>query len=118
MKAIRANVDGKQETLACTHWKMFPPVGPSVQEEHLKDLYQSQQISANRLSELQVFFRVCGLQVMEPSKCLSCPHVRKVVSHKYMPHLAKLDGSELQPLVDAEQQQFLNRIPARRTEYG
>lgn len=103
LRPMQATYRDKAETFYCQHWRQFPPVSAlmdiGVEEQRAKKL-----INNNQYKQHKVWERICGLaQGMDPEVCLSCPHVRKLVSvgANKPPHLVSLDGQHSFPIVDA-----------------
>lgn len=93
MKALKTG----QTTHICVHWKTFPPPGAGGDPENLR---ANRAIDEAQYSRLQLWQRDCGLFEMQESKCLQCPHRRKVIWKTRGPYLVSPDGTET-PVVDS-----------------
>jgi len=83
----------------CAHWRAFPPAGAGGDEEELRS---SGVLDQEQYDRLRIWQRDCGLMAMEASKCLACPHRRKVVWETRGPTLVSPDGTRA-PVVDPAQ---------------
>jgi len=101
MRPIRVTGDdGKETTFACIHWRNFPTKFASVTEDP-ESLRARKVMSDTEYQRHQVWQRECGIVKMDESKCLQCPHVRRleIVPHQ-VPKLVTLDGKEWTPAID------------------
>lgn len=97
LKSLKV-VEGQQtQTYVCVHWKAFPPFGAGEDPQTLR---AGGVIDEAGYSRLQLWGRICGLTEMSPSKCLTCPHRRKIVWKTQGPVLVDPQGTET-PIVDS-----------------
>lgn len=99
MRPKYTEIKGKQATLACYHWREFPPLH-SVLDKPIEAQRADKEVSEADYQRYKVWERVCGQKQMG-DKCLTCPHVRRLVvePHK-VPKLVTLDGKTSTPAVD------------------
>lgn len=99
MRSIKVEKEtgGDPTTFICAHWRTFPPPGAGGDIEMLR---HSRTITTEQYQRLQVWERECGLLEMAQTKCLTCPHVRRVKMKHPVPVLVSPDGTET-PLVDS-----------------
>ena len=101
MRSIRLAHQGEPTIFACIHYRTFPPpyMSPEIDPEYLR---ATREIDGAEYQRLMVWKRTCGLYRMDPEKCLTCEHVRKVVNQGQVrpPVLQTLDGSQSIPIVD------------------
>ena len=89
-----------QDIYTCFHWKTFPPLGAGEDAEQLR---LGGHLTDAAYSRLKIWERDCSLKQMEASKCLSCPHHRRVDWQGTGPVLVDSDGNET-PVLDRESQ--------------
>lgn len=90
--------DGEDKvTVICAHWKSFPPPGAGQDAERLR---ANDTITEAQYNRIKLWERDCGIQRMQESKCMSCPHRRSVQFKTRGPVLVAPDGTET-PVVDA-----------------
>lgn len=99
MKPMLLAKDDQPTIYACSHWKVFPPNGAGGAYS-LEQLYRAGKLDRTDYQRALVWQRMCGLTVMEPTKCLMCPHARIAEIKNGLPVLTKLDGSLSIPAVD------------------
>lgn len=102
MRPIRVTGEngGEETTYACFHWRNFPTKFASVSEE--PEALRARKVMTDvEYQRHQVWQRECGILKMDESKCLGCPHVRRlvIVPHQ-VPKLVTLDGKEWTPAID------------------
>lgn len=97
MQSLKVGEGQGQQTYICAHWRSFPPLGAGQDAEVLR---RDQEITDDEYNRLRIWQRDCGLMAMKESKCLSCPHRRKVVWKTQGPVLVDPSGTET-PVVDA-----------------
>jgi hypothetical protein len=80
--------DGTSRTITCRHARIWPPkwsrLGTSAQ---LRPHFTPQEYERAKTWE-----NVCGLQAMDATKCLKCPHARKEDGTPVVPSLAMPAG--------------------------
>lgn len=96
MQSLKVGEGQAQQTFICVHWRAFPPLGAGEDAETLRRAGTLNDETYNRLLLWQ---RDCGLLKMAESKCLGCPHRRKVVWKTQGPVLVDPRGVET-PVVD------------------
>ena len=106
MKAIKAEIKGECYTLACEHWKTWPPLAASLQRS-ADELRALGMIDAVEHQRVQVWERRCGLKAMSGDKCPTCPHVLKVTSDHTGLFLTTLDGFKSSRVIDPVSQRAL-----------
>ena len=112
MRPIKTEMNGKPETLACLHWRTFPPLA-SFSLEDAEALRQAGDITDTSYQRMQVWERVCKLQKMDEDTCRKCPHVCRVeTSQAQPPALVSLDGKKRTPIMD---QTLLASLPHFRS---
>lgn len=94
--SIKAELKGEERTLVCAHWRNFPPKGSHEDPEEGR---ASKSITGPEYQRIQVWQRICGLQRMDESKCVSCPHVLYVKHKPLGPVTVDVHGVE-RPIVD------------------
>jgi hypothetical protein len=97
MRALKVGEGKDQKTFICVHWKTFPPPGAGGSVEHLR---ANGAIDSGQYTRLKTWQSMCGLMVMEPTKCLDCPHRRMVGWATRGPYLLSPDGTET-PVIDS-----------------
>ena len=97
MRALKVGEGDTQQTFICVHWKTFPPPGAGGDAENLR---ANEALDTAQYSRLRLWEQICGQIKMEESKCLSCPHRRKVIWKVRGPYLLDPDGVET-PVVDS-----------------
>jgi hypothetical protein len=101
MKMIQTDWKGTPITIACVHWKTFPPaVIASGEGKNADELRALGLLGENEHQQALVWERVCGLFSMQAGKCLTCPHVRVAGVKNYLPVLSTLDGSLATTVID------------------
>ena len=97
LKSLQVKSGEDVEKYICVHWRTFPPPGAG---QNIEALRASQSINSEQYNRLKLWDRICGLFNMEESKCMSCPHRRKIIWKVRGPYLLAPDGTE-SPIVDA-----------------
>lgn len=92
MKSMKVN----EEQFLCNHWRSFPPLGAGEDPEELR---RAKTITDEQYNHLLLWKRECGLIEMSPSKCLTCPHRRKIEWRTQGPVLVDSKNNE-SPVVD------------------
>ena len=98
LRSLRQEAEGKAPTIhLCAHWKTFPPPGsPSVLNGETPDEVRAKGlITEDERQRLQVWQRMCGLLVMREDKCLTCPHIRRVLIKQNQAYLILPDGRKI-----------------------
>lgn len=85
------------EKYVCAHWRVFPPPGAGQDIEALR---ASNTVTDEQYNRLRLWAKICGLFDMKESKCMTCPHRRKIVWKTRGPCLVSPDGVEV-AVVDA-----------------
>lgn len=98
----KAEIEGKEITFACVHFRTFPPLSAivGVTPEQLRD---QGKMSPQDYQQAKVWERICGLTEMDLyGKCVDCPHIRYLEKRTggKPPCLTTLDGKMKTPLVD------------------
>lgn len=75
MKSLKVEEKKGPQTYICVHWRSFPPLGAQGDAEKLR---AAGTITDDQYNRLRIWQRDCGLLEMAESKCLTCPHRRKV----------------------------------------
>lgn len=75
MKSLKIGEGQGQQTYICAHWRTFPPLGAGGDAEKLR---ATKALTDDEYHRLLIWQRDCGLKDMAESKCLTCPHRRKV----------------------------------------
>lgn len=88
---------GEVTKYICAHWKTFPPPGAG---EDIENLRVNKAVDDAQYNRLKLWERICGLTEMQESKCLACPHRRRIAWRAQGPVLVSPDGVEA-PIVDA-----------------
>ena len=96
MKSLKVGEGTAQTTYICAHWRAFPPAGAGQDKETLRS---SEILDHAQYSRLGLWERDCGLMEMAESKCLTCPHRRRVEWETRGPVLVSPDGTRT-PVVD------------------
>jgi len=99
MRSLKIGEADSQQTYICVHWRAFPPPGANFDAENLRS---NGDLDTAQYERLRLWKKVCGLIEMQESKCLLCPHRRKVVWKTRGPYLLAPDGVET-PVVDPAQ---------------
>jgi len=99
MRSLKIGEGKAQATYICAHWRVFPPAGAGQDEEALR---AAEIIDQGQYNRLRIWQRDCGLMAMAESKCLGCPHRRKVEWETRGPVLVSPDGTRT-PVVDPAQ---------------
>lgn len=94
---------------ACAHWKIWPPV-QSVHGQTGDRLRAVGALNDADYQRYQVWERKCGLQAMDPAKCLTCPLVRTLEVREHVPVLVDPDNNAV-PAVDI---QSMSLVPRHR----
>ena len=90
----------KAITLACLHWKDFPPVTAG---QPVDELVADKRITRAAYQQHQVWQKVCGKTVMDAA-CGSCSFARSLEQRAthLPPMLMRLDGSGGEAIVDLD----------------
>lgn len=96
MQSLKVGEGQEQQTFICAHWRVFPPLGAGGDAETLR---QGGILDEAAYGRLRLWQRDCGLQQMVASKCLGCPHRRRVAWRTQGPVLVDPNGVET-PVVD------------------
>lgn len=96
MRALKLGDEANPQTYICAHWRGFPPQGAGQEAEALRT---AKTITEEEYQRLLIWQRDCGLMEMDASKCLTCPHRRKVSWKTQGPVLVDPSGVET-PVVD------------------
>jgi hypothetical protein len=91
--------EGTPVIYACAHWRSFPPPFSSTLQSP-EDLRKQGYLQESDYQRMLVWKRMCGLLVMDESKCMKCEHVRVAEIRKGLPVLTTMDGSLSVPAVD------------------
>jgi hypothetical protein len=97
LHSLEVEENGKTEKYICAHWRVFPPPGAGEDAENLR---VNKAIDDAQYNRLKLWERICGLTKMAESKCMSCPHRRRIAWRTQGPVLVSPDGVEA-PVVDA-----------------
>ena len=97
LKTLEVDSNGKSEKYVCVHWRTFPPPGAGQDADTLR---ANQAITTEQHNRLKLWERICGLFQMQESKCMSCPHRRRIEWQTRGPVLTSPDGT-VTPVVDA-----------------
>ena len=101
MRALSVEIAEKPETLVCVHWRSFPPRGAIVASGRTPEELRAQKvINEPEYQRVLVWQKVCGLTVMTPEKCLTCPHARTAELRRGLPTLVSLDKKIAVPSLD------------------
>lgn len=100
MNFAQTEIDGKPVTLACVHWRSFPPRASVLEGSTPESLRASKVLDEAEYRRFKIWQSVCGLKAMDPAKCLSCPHVRTAEIQDNLPVLVTLDRSLTSPIID------------------
>jgi len=92
-------LDFNGRTHMCVHHQNFPPPF-STGTKSPEELRQEGWINERGYQQILVWKRVCGLLVMEPSKCSSCLHLRTVGYKDGIPGLFSIDRASFVPFID------------------
>lgn len=93
-------LDHEGTTYVCTHWKTFPSL-PAVLGKDVEVMRAEKDITDADYHKHKTWEKVCGVTAMNPTTCLSCPLVRKLVLKVgQVPCLVSLDGKVSTPLKD------------------
>ena len=101
MKPLRVGDDVDAVTYACLHWRNFPAAFAGTANAP-EDLLDRKVLDGAGYQRYKVWEKECGIVRMDESKCLKCPHIRKlvIVPHQ-VPKMVKIDGSdEWTPAID------------------
>lgn len=96
MKSLKVEEKKGTQTYICVHWRSFPPLGAGENAEKLR---AAGTITEDQYNRLLIWQRDCGLLEMAESKCLTCPHRRKVEWRTAGPVLVDPHGV-VAPVVD------------------
>ena len=99
MNPIKADIKGRNRTVACQHWQTWPPPYARIDTD-IQQLRALKDIDAAEYQRYQVWEKHCGLLEMDMSKCLTCPHFRYLEVERGVPNLVSLDGQHRIPVVD------------------
>jgi len=99
LKGMRVEVDGKDTLHVCAHWKVFPPRGVGIQDSDPERLRRDGFLTEPEYSRFKIWMRICGLKVMDPEKCLTCEHLRKVIIKQGVAYIENPNGLRT-PLVE------------------
>lgn len=70
LRPITCDDQGTERTISCKHARIWPPKWARLGSAHdLRGHFTAEEFERARTWEI-----VCGLQAMEPAKCLQCPH--------------------------------------------
>ena len=100
MKPLRVEHSEGGEVYACLHWRSFP--APHARMKMSPEELRAQGVlSETEYQRYKTWQSQCGLLAMDESKCLTCPHVRRleVLPHQ-VPQMWTLDGKESTPAID------------------
>jgi len=97
MKSLKVNEKNGPQTYICVHWRNFPPLGSA--DPDTEKLRAAGTITDDQYNRLLIWKRDCGLMEMAESKCLKCPHRRKVEWRTAGPVLVDPQGV-VAPVVD------------------
>lgn len=100
MPPMKAKIHGKDELVACHHWRDFPPPYPT-DPTSLRAMVDNHEISNADMQRVQIWERICNKRKMDEA-CLQCEHVRVKVDkgQAHPPVLRTLDGKSEIPIVD------------------
>lgn len=101
MKPIRVQGDeGEATVYACIHWRNFPAPFARM-EGSAEDLRAQKVLDEVGYQRHKTWEAQCGLLAMDESKCLSCPHIRRLeIQPHHVPKMWTLDGKESTPAID------------------
>ena len=100
MRPIYTQHQGQEKTLACEHFRTWPPAEVVLDKTGI-ELRQSGRLSEVEFQRYQVWENHCGLEQMAEAKCLQCPHARFYEERDHLPVLVTLDGTKFVPITDA-----------------
>lgn len=108
MQPVQATFAGEEIAIICVHWKAFPPAsGLSLETPEYQKMVGL--VTENEYHRHKTWERVCGLLHMEPGKCLTCEHCRKIGQKNHSVVLITMDGKVATPTVDAPTIEVLPR---------
>ena len=102
LRPLKVEIKGVLTPLMCTHWRVWPPLVLSDGQSTPEGLRDKGQVDTSEYQRLKVWQRVCGLTVMDPVKCMTCPLARRVEYREDVPYLISLDGKSVVRARDAE----------------
>ena len=101
MKPIKVPNEGDDaKTYACIHWRSFPPAFAGL-DETFEELRARNVLDGPDYQRHQTWEKACGQLKMDEDKCLTCPHVRKLVMRPHkVPQLVTLADEISTPAID------------------
>lgn len=99
MRLKQIELEGKTVQIACAHWKTFPPLAAALGKSSA-ELWAQHLVTEADYQRYKIWEQICGLFLMDETKCLHCPHVRLAQMKQYLPVLVSLDGKIVTPTLD------------------
>lgn len=100
MTPYKGELDGSTVTLACIHWRTFPPL-EVLEGDTPTQLWHRGEITDRQFQQIQIWERECGLTRMDDARCRRCKHLRWLkIRQAQAPMLVSLDGKLRTPIAD------------------
>ena len=100
MHPYKGELNGKNVTLACIHWRTFPPL-EVLEGDTPEQLWRRGEITDRQFQQFQVWERECNLTRMSDAECRKCKHIRWLeIRQAHPPALVTLDGKLRTPITD------------------